>query len=70
MKTFEILCMKMETIRTVNRGPMIQTKQLLTTDTDNINFEVPAGFVIVSICEILPAKHYSKPDAKARDLKN
>ena len=72
MKTFRIVFIKdAGVIGIPGRSKlMIQAEQIITTDNDELNFEVPAGYYPAAVIEMLPAKHISKPDAVTRNLIN
>jgi hypothetical protein len=60
MKTFRITCIKDDRFNLIKRGAVIMTEQIIKTDDSKFRFEVPAGFLIMQIIEILPEQFISK----------
>jgi len=61
MKKFKVTCMKDNRLQIGKPNLMQITEQTITTDGTEFNYDLPPGFLIMQIIEILPDLHIISP---------
>ena len=51
-KKFKITCIKVMNITSLKNSPNRLIEQIIYTDQDPFNYEAPAGYAVLQICEI------------------
>jgi hypothetical protein len=70
MKKFEVIFMKIKTVKMLQNEPTQLLKQTIVTDNPDVLIKQPQGYALLSVCEILPEEIQKADVTKTKSINN